>query len=87
MKKNLITVDTVKNKLNDFLGKDIKMQVNKGRNRLFRYNAKIINLYPSVFTVIIDGEKIKSYSYTEILCGVVKICLKDVGTVSSIQSD
>ena len=78
MKKNNITIETVKKKLIDIIGKDIKMQVNKGRNKLFKYEGVIENLYPSVFTFKSQGSDIiKSYSYTEILCGAVKIKLKN----------
>lgn len=80
MKKNLETIETVKSSLEKFKGEQVKMIVNRGRKKLVKFNAVLVDTYPSIFTVSISGETEtkQSYSYTEILCGSVKISPKVV---------
>lgn len=57
-------------------GQSVKMQVNKGRKRIEKYEGIIENVYPSIFTVLVydpDGEKHFSFSHSEVLCGDVKL--------------
>ena len=57
-------------------GESVKMQVNKGRKRIEKYTGVIESVYPSIFTVRIDNpvaQDFLSYSYSEVLCGDVKI--------------
>ena len=80
MKKELATIESVRKKLENIKGSDVKMQVNKGRKRIIKFDAKLISIYPSVFTVFVQNssEPERSYSYTEVLCGNVKICPKNI---------
>jgi len=74
--KNLITLNEIKEKINALKGQNIKMLVNKGRKRTEKITGEVQNLYPSVFTVKIEdlkGNSLATYSYTEVLCGHVKI--------------
>lgn len=76
MKVNTVSIEDVKKKIECLKGKTIKMQVNKGRKQIVRFNAEIKDIYPSVFTVEVQSPAIinlLSYSYTEVLCGNVKI--------------
>ena len=78
MKKQLDTIESVKKKLEVIKGSDVEIAVNRGRKRFVKFDARIVNIYPSVFTVCSNtNESEKSYSYTEILCGNVKICPKN----------
>ena len=57
-------------------GESVKMQINKGRKKVEKYEGIIESVYPSIFTVLVydpDGEKHYSYSHAEVLCGDVKI--------------
>ncbi|MGN1208430.1 MAG: Veg family protein [Christensenellales bacterium] len=75
MKTNL-TLNEIKNQIEQIKGKSVKMLVNRGRKRTEKLEGVIQNLYPSVFTVEIKdlkGNCIVSYSYTEVLCGFVKL--------------
>ena len=57
-------------------GETVKMQVNKGRKRIEKYEGIIESVYPSIFTVLVfdpDGEKHYSFSHSEVLCGDVKV--------------
>lgn len=79
MKRNLQTISSVKQKLEQYKGKDVKMQVCLGRKKTINFDAILTNIYPSVFTVNVPSEQAdRSYSYTEILCGNVKVLPKNV---------
>lgn len=76
MKRNIIDLSSIKQKILDLKGIPVKMEVNKGRNKIVKFNGKIVNVYPSVFTVEADTPVIpenKTFSYFDVLCGDVKI--------------
>lgn len=76
MRKGLINLNDIKNKILEIKGKEIDISINRGRKKIDSYNGKIENIYPSVFTVkIIDGDSLKNVtcSYSDVLCGDVKI--------------
>ena len=55
-------------------GENVKMKVNKGRNRFEKYVGTVKGVYPSVFTVDVIKPKyigMISYSYSDVLCGDV----------------
>lgn len=74
-KKNNLSLEEIKRKLNEIKGKQVKLEVNKGRKKFEYYSGMVENLYPSVFTVNIFNENkgIQSFSYSEVLCGNVVI--------------
>lgn len=76
MKRNIIDLSSVKEKILALKGSTVKMEVNKGRNKIVKFNGVIVNVYPSVFTVEADTPQIpenKTFSYFDVLCGDVKI--------------
>ena len=75
MKRNLQTISSVKENLEKYKGKDVKMEVCLGRKKTINFDAILTNIYPSVFTVNVPNsdQPDRSYSYTEILCGNVKV--------------
>ena len=46
-----MTIDSVKNKLNDYLGESVIIKCNLGRNKYEKYAATIKKLYNNVFIV------------------------------------
>ena len=75
MRKDLETIESVRNKLSEIKGQNISLSVNKGRRKIEKLDGKLIEIYPSVFMVTVNGEyeTKHSYSYTEVLCGNVHI--------------
>lgn len=71
MRHNL-TLNKIKQQIEEIKGKDVKMLVNKGHKKTEKLQGKVQNLYPSVFTVEIENNVIVTYSYSEVLCGYVK---------------
>ena len=70
-----MSVEEIKQKIEEIKGKNIKMLVNKGRKKIEKLEGVIQNLYPSVFTVEvkdIKGSNLVTYAYSEVLCGFVK---------------
>jgi uncharacterized protein Veg len=73
MKRNIVEVKAL---LEDLVGKNVDLVVNKGRKKLIKFNAKIENVYPSMF-VISPNENVDldrfSYSFNDVMCGDIKI--------------
>ena len=80
MKKQLNTIESIRQKLEDIKGEDIQLAVNRGRKRFVKFNAKLVSLYPSVFTVVVEDSvpAERSYSYTEVLCGNVRVSPRNI---------
>ena len=80
MRKDLDTIESVKKRLENIKGENVEVAVNRGRKKILKFDATLHNIYPSVFTVIQkdSSNAEKSYSYTEVLCGNVKIQPKGV---------
>ena len=76
MRKGIINLNEIKDRLLSIKGKNIDITINRGRKKFDSYQGMIENIYPSVFTVKIIGDKqLKNVtcSYSDVLCGDVKI--------------
>jgi len=77
MRKNGLSIDSIKDKINELVGKNIYMEVCRGRKQVKKYNGVVENTFPSVFVVrLTDGGHVVdslSYSYSDVLCGEVVI--------------
>ena len=76
MRKPTGDIKEVIKQITKLKGETVKMQVNKGRKRIEKYEGIIESVYPSIFTVLVfdpDGEKHYSFSHSEVLCGDVKV--------------
>lgn len=72
MKRNNTTLQEIKEKLLLLKGKPINVVANRGRNKIEKFVGTLENIYPAVFTIKIE-ENCKTYSYSDVLCGNVKI--------------
>ena len=75
MKNTSITIEEVKKQIKELQGKNINMEVNKGRNKIVKLLASVDKVYPSMFVIKPQGEvdiDKTSYSYSEVLCGNIK---------------
>ena len=71
-----VTINSIKEKIKELLGKDVIVKLNLGRNKYVTFPATLNGIYPSLFTVSpVDKNFLgkTAYSYSEILCGRVKI--------------
>lgn len=66
----------VKQMVKDCSASRIAVRVNLGRNKTLQYCGKLSGIYPALFTVKPDDENFlgkTAYSYSDVLCGNVKI--------------
>lgn len=73
MRERCITVGEIKAQINSLIGKEISMEVNRGRRKIENYMGVISKVYPSVFTIKLNEKDSLTYSYSDVLCGDVKI--------------
>ena len=76
MRKNLLNLNDIKDKIANIKGKNIGISINRGRKKIDMYSGIVEDIYPSVFTVkILDDVKLKNVtcSYSDVLCGDVRI--------------
>ncbi len=67
---------SIKQEISCYYGKDVVVHVDMGRNRTADFTGRLTGLYPALFTVTPDDKNYRgktSYSYSEILCGEVKV--------------
>ena len=73
----MCNLDVVKEKIQQLKGKDLKIRLNKGRNKIQFFKGRIDETYSSVFVVQIYDSVFDrlSCTYQDVLCGDVKFRL------------
>ena len=71
-----MTLQEIKNKVNNNIGNNVTIKYNLGRNKIEKYNEKIKEAYKNIF--IVESKKqnnieIKSFTYTDIMTKTIKI--------------
>ena len=69
-------IKDVKQMVNSCASQRVAVKVNLGRNKSISYSGILSGIYPAIFTVKPDDEDFlgkTSYSYSDMLCGNVKI--------------
>ena len=74
MKKS-VTIDSAKTYVESLVGRNVNLKVNRGRNKIKRYNGVVSEAHPNVFVVKLDNDLVDriSCTYTDILCGNIYI--------------
>ncbi|MBE5738646.1 MAG: hypothetical protein E7354_02855 [Clostridiales bacterium] len=68
----LNSITTIKDTVEKLKGKNIKIKVNKGRNKIVHLTAIINEVYPSMFVINPTSDvelDRRSFSYSDVLCG------------------
>ena len=60
-------IGKIKDNLKDKKGKNLHFKFNGGRNQIEEFNGSIENMYNFIFTIKTDDNKIKSFTYSDIL--------------------
>ena len=71
-----MTLQEIKEKVNENIGKNVTIKYNIGRNRIEKYNVKIKQAYKNLFIVETknkDNTEIKSFTYADIMTKTIKI--------------
>ena len=73
------TIKSIKEMVMGLNQKPVTVKLNLGRNKYVTFSAVLSGIYPSLFTVRPDDKNFlgkTAYSYSEILCGRVRITEK-----------
>ena len=76
MIKVQVTINSIKETIKALSGKAVNVKLNLGRNKYVNFPAVVSGVYPSLFTVSPADKNFlgkTAYSYSEILCGRVKL--------------
>ncbi len=76
MIKSSLTLSEVKSSIKNMQEKSVSVTINMGRNKLVRFIGKVQGVYPALFTVSPIDKSFRgktSYSYSEYMCGRVKL--------------
>ena len=76
MRKLGMSLNEVKEKIKALKGEYVTLAINRGRKKIDTIEAKVENIYPSVFTVKVDQINqldTQTFSYFYVLCGDVEI--------------
>ena len=73
MRANVNALSEIKQKISSLKGNEVNLSVNRGRKKIDKLQGFIENVYPSVFTVLTDSNARETFSYFDILCGLVAI--------------
>ena len=63
----------IREKLSDYIGENVVIEYNLGRNKYEKYNVVIKELYENIFIVEVNNCIKKSFSYTDVLTKTIKI--------------
>ncbi len=76
MIKSNVTLSQVKETIKKMQSKSVFVTLNLGRNKYVSFSGKLMGVYPALFTVTPYDSSFKgktSYSYSEYMCGRVKL--------------
>ncbi|MBD5632124.1 MAG: hypothetical protein HDP34_02700 [Clostridia bacterium] len=71
-----VSINSIKEAIAALSGKTVSVKLNLGRNKFVTFPATVSGVYPSLFTVSPFDKNFlgkTAYSYSEILCGRVRI--------------
>lgn len=66
-------IGQIRGKLNDYIGEEVTIKYNLGRNKYEKYKVIIKELYENVFLVELNNNCKKSFTYTDIITKTIKI--------------
>ena len=70
-----MTISKIRDKISSHVGNEVKVVHNEGRNKIFEYRGKVVEVYPNVF-IILDNNSKRSFSYYDVLTDTVKVSFK-----------
>lgn len=73
MRANVNALNEIKQRIAALKGNEINLNVNRGRKKIDNLKGFIENIYPSVFTFLTDEKARETFSYFDVLCGLVEI--------------
>lgn len=81
MAKSFNKLIDIRQNVQEHIGSRVTLKADKGRKKIVVNEGIIENAYPSVFTIVIEGEfeqsRRVSYSYSDILTSTVELTVCD----------
>ncbi|HHY63064.1 MAG TPA: Veg family protein [Bacillota bacterium] len=81
-------LDRIREDLDSFVGKPVKLRANQGRKKILEAEGVLEQTYPRVFVVRIDEDprsvKRVSYTYADVLTSTVEVRVKNKGMETRI---
>lgn len=72
-----MTIEKIKENINENLGNEMVIIYNEGRNKINEYSGRLIEVYNNVFIILDDRNFSKrSFSYYDVLTKTVKISFR-----------
>ena len=72
-----MTIEKINSNINSNLGHDFKIIHNEGRNKIYEYRGKVVEVYDNIFIVLdSDNDSKRSFSYHDVLIETVKVSFK-----------
>lgn len=71
MRKAGLSIDEVKTKIRDLKGREVAVNINRGRKKYDTLSGIVKDVYPSVFTIENESAQLQTFSYYDVLCGNV----------------
>lgn len=68
-----MTIEKIKNNIDNMIGDNVKIIYNGSRNKREEYSGIISETYNYIFIVKLNGDEIKSFSYRDILTNTIEI--------------
>jgi len=66
-------INEIKKELTNYIGSEVVIKHNLGRNKCEEYSVTIRELYDFVFLVELESNEKKSFSYSDVLTKVIRI--------------
>ncbi|MBO7527363.1 MAG: Veg family protein [Clostridia bacterium] len=73
MRANVNALNEIKTKIASIKGNEVSISVNRGRKKIDKLKGFVENIYPSVFTFMTQKQERETFSYFDVLCGLVAI--------------
>ena len=71
MKANVIALSEIKERIANLKGNELNFSVNRGRKKIETLKGIIESTYPSVFTILTNNKIRETFSYFDVLCGLI----------------
>ena len=69
----------IKENINNNVGNRIQVVHNEGRNKIYEYTGKLVEVYNNIFIILDEKSSSKrSFSYYDVLTDTVKISFKNL---------
>ena len=66
-------IGQIRGKLNNYIGEEVTIKYNLGRNKYKKYKVTIKELYENVFLVELKNNSKRSFTYTDVITKTIKI--------------